>query len=62
MLSKSRYAYKYFTKNHSLYEQKESGITYLKPKKTSLKNRLKCDDPLFIDFVCKMLSLNPQQR
>jgi len=64
MLQKARYSHKYFTKTCALYEKRESevGYTYLKPKRTTLKARLKCDDPVFVDFISKLLTINPTKR
>lgn len=64
MLKNARCAHKYFTKNNILYEKRDNqpGFTYIKPKRTSLKSRLKCDDPLFVDFVASLLTLRPDKR
>jgi len=35
---------------------------YIFPKKTSLKHRLATDDELFVDFVGKLLEVNPAKR
>lgn len=35
---------------------------YIYPKKTSLKNRLQTDDPLFLSFVQSLLTFNPKNR
>lgn len=64
MLQNGRCVYKYFTKSKALFEQREGqpGFIYLKPKRTALRSRLKCDDPVFVDFIQKLLSLDPEQR
>eukprot|EP01114_Cavostelium_apophysatum_P014224 TRINITY_DN3637_c0_g1_i1.p1 TRINITY_DN3637_c0_g1~~TRINITY_DN3637_c0_g1_i1.p1 ORF type:complete len:849 (+),score=219.09 TRINITY_DN3637_c0_g1_i1:168-2549(+) len=64
MLKGSRYAHKYFTKTCSLYETKpgQSGFTFLKPKRTTLKARLKTENEEFLDFVSKLLAKNPNDR
>jgi len=64
ILKNARYAHKYFTKTCSLYEKREGqpGFLFLKPKRTSLKSRLKSDDIVFVDFISKLLTLNPQKR
>ncbi|XAR53152.1 Dual-specificity kinase [Bertholletia excelsa] len=53
MLAKGRDTYKYFTKNHMLYERNQdtNRLEYLIPKKTSLRHRLPMGDQGFIDFV-----------
>lgn len=64
MLKSARYAHKYFTKNCALYEKREGepGYTYLRSKRTTIKNRLKSDDPVFVDFISKLLTVNPAKR
>ncbi|XP_048329466.2 uncharacterized protein LOC107419656 isoform X2 [Ziziphus jujuba] len=64
MLAKGRDTYKYFTKNHMLYErnQETSRLEYLIPKKTSLRHRLPMGDQGFIDFVAHLLEVNPKKR
>ncbi|KAL8547783.1 hypothetical protein ACS0TY_007209 [Phlomoides rotata] len=64
MLAKGRDTYKYFTKNHMLYErnQETSRLEYLIPKKSSLRHRLPMGDQGFIDFVAHLLEVNPKKR
>lgn len=64
MLAKGRDTYKYFTKNHMLYErnQETSRLEYLIPKKSSLRHRLPMGDQGFIDFVGHLLEINPKKR
>lgn len=64
MLAKGRDTYKYFTKNHMLYERNQdtSRLEYLIPKKTSLRHRLPMGDQGFIDFVSHLLEINPKKR
>ncbi|CAK9312326.1 unnamed protein product [Citrullus colocynthis] len=64
MLAKGRDTYKYFTKNHMLYErnQESNRLEYLIPKKTSLRHRLPMGDQGFIDFVSHLLEINPEKR
>ncbi|XVE57221.1 hypothetical protein DITRI_Ditri04bG0073800 [Diplodiscus trichospermus] len=64
MLAKGRDTYKYFTKNHMLYErnQETNRLEYLVPKKTSLRHRLPMGDQGFIDFVAHLLEVNPKKR
>ncbi|XP_023523459.1 uncharacterized protein LOC111787674 [Cucurbita pepo subsp. pepo] len=64
MLAKGRDTYKYFTKNHMLYErnQESNRLEYLIPKKTSLRHRLPMGDQGFIDFVAHLLEINPKKR
>lgn len=37
-------------------------IHILVPKKTTMKHRLKCDDPYFLDFVRWLLEIDPTKR
>ncbi|XP_010936835.1 uncharacterized protein [Elaeis guineensis] len=64
MLVKGRDTYKYFTKNHMLYEknQETNRLEYLIPKKTSLRHRLPMGDQGFIDFIAHLLEINPKKR
>lgn len=64
MLAKGRDTYKYFTKNHMLYErnQETNRLEYLIPKKTSFRHRLPMGDQGFIDFVAHLLEINPKKR
>ncbi|KAK1371911.1 putative serine/threonine-protein kinase dyrk2 [Heracleum sosnowskyi] len=64
MLAKGRETYKYFTKNHMLYERNQdtNRLEYLIPKKTSLRHRLPMGDQGFIDFVNHLLEVNPKKR
>ncbi|XP_057460254.1 uncharacterized protein LOC130750669 isoform X2 [Actinidia eriantha] len=64
MLAKGRDTYKYFTKNHMLYERNQdtNRLEYLIPKKTTLRHRLPMGDQGFIDFVAHLLEINPKKR
>ncbi|KAK7270677.1 hypothetical protein RJT34_26003 [Clitoria ternatea] len=64
LLAKGRDTYKYFSKNHMLYErnQESNRLEYLIPKKTSLRHRLPMGDQGFIDFVAHLLEVNPKKR
>ncbi|XP_074555779.1 uncharacterized protein LOC141811653 isoform X2 [Curcuma longa] len=64
MLVKGHDTYKYFTKNHMLYERNQdtNKLEYLIPKKTSLRHRLPMGDQGFIDFIAYLLEVNPKKR
>ncbi|XP_031496932.1 uncharacterized protein LOC116262055 isoform X1 [Nymphaea colorata] len=64
MLAKGRETYKYFTKNHMLYERNQdtNKLEYLIPKKSSLRHRLPMADQGFVDFVAHLLEINPKKR
>lgn len=40
----------------------DKSLVYIFPKKTTLKHRLGTDDALFVDFVSKLLTVNPSKR
>eukprot|EP00250_Pteridium_aquilinum_P015098 c22375_g2_i1 orf=562-4569(+) len=64
VLAKGRDTYKYFTKNHMLYErnQETDQLEYLLPKRTSLSHRLPMGDQGFVEFVRYLLQSNPAKR
>lgn len=64
MLAKGRDTYKYFTKNHMLYERNQdtNRLEYLIPKKSSLRHRLPMGDQGFVEFVAHLLEVNPKKR
>jgi len=64
LLRRARYSHKYFTSNYSLFEKREGqpGFVYIKPKRTNLKARLKCDDAEFVHFLSYLLTLSPDKR
>nr|CAD1826188.1 unnamed protein product [Ananas comosus var. bracteatus] len=64
MLAKGRDTYKYFCRNHRLYErnQETNRLEYLIPKKTSLQHRLPSADQGFVEFVAHLLKIDPKKR
>jgi serine/threonine protein kinase len=65
MLIKGRFSRKFFTKQFALFERdkKTDQISFLIPKKTTLKARLNnCTNDLFVDFLSKCLAVNPANR
>jgi len=66
MTTQGAFTSKYFKNIHNsytLFELNDKGEEiHLLPKKTSLKSRLKCDDPLFEDFVSMLLKQDPKER
>ena len=52
----------YLTRSGVFYEQTKQGIELLFPRRTSLRKRTGCDDDLFIDFVSKLLEVDPSKR
>eukprot|EP01117_Protostelium_nocturnum_P006022 TRINITY_DN2166_c0_g1_i2.p1 TRINITY_DN2166_c0_g1~~TRINITY_DN2166_c0_g1_i2.p1 ORF type:complete len:972 (+),score=355.90 TRINITY_DN2166_c0_g1_i2:97-3012(+) len=62
LLKKAKYRSKFFTENGQLYEETKTTYFAIKPKKTSLSARLKCEDPGFVDFLSKLLIVNPDKR
>eukprot|EP01095_Lingulamoeba_sp_RSL-Kostka_P006547 TRINITY_DN2058_c0_g1_i1.p1 TRINITY_DN2058_c0_g1~~TRINITY_DN2058_c0_g1_i1.p1 ORF type:complete len:392 (+),score=93.53 TRINITY_DN2058_c0_g1_i1:367-1542(+) len=63
-LKKAAYSKRYFTcEENVLYEKREDGSNILiYPKPSSLKYVLDCDDDLFIDFLGRLLSVDPKYR
>eukprot|EP00771_Trimastix_marina_P000020 gnl/Trimastix_PCT/1015.p1 GENE.gnl/Trimastix_PCT/1015~~gnl/Trimastix_PCT/1015.p1 ORF type:complete len:1415 (+),score=300.87 gnl/Trimastix_PCT/1015:156-4400(+) len=67
MLDTGRYVSRYFTPSSTLYErtQNEHGnetLYYLLPKKTTLQHRLHTQDTAFVDFVQRLLTIDPDKR
>ncbi|KAM3375887.1 dual specificity tyrosine-phosphorylation-regulated kinase mbk-2 isoform X1 [Capsicum galapagoense] len=64
MLERGQETYKYFTKDYDLYYINEdtSLLEYIIPEETSLEHQLSVSDPLFLDFVRKLLEITPQKR
>ncbi|XP_009588948.1 uncharacterized protein LOC107803643 isoform X1 [Nicotiana tabacum] len=64
MLQRGQEAHKYFTKDYDLYHINEDTdlLEYIIPEETSLEHQLAVSDPLFLDFVRKLLEINPQRR
>jgi len=58
MLQKGNFVSKYFTEEGELYENTE----IITPKKTTLQRRIKSDDVLFLDFLRKLLTVDPTRR
>ena len=49
-------------KKRLLGPDEELKIQIMVSKKTTLKHRLKCDDPYFLDFVRWLLEIDPTKR
>ena len=64
MLSRGRYASRYYTADGKLYERnKESGVVeFLKPKRTSLGKRVPQADAGMLDFISALLQVDPARR
>nr|GLL28008.1 MAP kinase kinase kinase mkh1 [Ipomoea trifida] len=64
MLLEGQETHKYFTKEYDLYHINEdtNQLEYIIPEETSLEDQLQVSDPLFIDFVRKLLQINPITR
>lgn len=64
MLAKGQFTPKFFTKDGKLFEKnrKTGSISFLVPKRTTLASRLKCSDPLFVDFIKQCLQIDPRKR
>ncbi|EKX31033.1 hypothetical protein GUITHDRAFT_83483, partial [Guillardia theta CCMP2712] len=65
MLFQGRYTHRFFTKTKIIYDRlsdDNGSLVYIFPKKTTLRHRLGTDDELFIDFIDKLLQVNPTKR
>ncbi|KAJ1482515.1 kinase domain protein [Baffinella frigidus] len=68
LLLQGRYTHRFFTKHKILYDRlagagdEDKSLVYIFPKKTTLKHRLGTDDALFVDFIGKLLTVNPSKR
>lgn len=64
VLSAARYSSRYFTKSKQVFERREGNPepVIIKTKKSSLKERLQCEDDSFVDFVSKLLTLDQSLR
>ena len=45
-----------------MQEDRTGKINILIPKKTNIKARLHTEDPFFIDFISKLLDIDPDRR
>ncbi|KAK2964115.1 putative DYRK-family kinase pom1 [Blattamonas nauphoetae] len=67
-LQKAKFRYRYFTTHGILYDMEEDPETdrqqffFVHPKQTTLKARLETDDDLLIDFVSRLLTVDPDLR
>jgi len=62
MLEQGAYYWRYFTNDGVLYDRRADGPVLIEPKPTSLKHRLNCDDPMFLDFMTRVLRIDPAER
>jgi len=58
MMQKGNFVNKYFTEEGELYENTE----VITPKRTTLARRVKTEDVLFLDFLRKLLTIDPARR
>ncbi|KAK9077942.1 hypothetical protein SSX86_001999 [Deinandra increscens subsp. villosa] len=64
MLERGQETSKYFTDEFDLYHisAETNEMEYITPDETSLEDRVQVSDILFIDFIRKLLEVNPQRR
>eukprot|EP00891_Asterochloris_glomerata_P002378 jgi/Astpho2/2378/Aster-05636 len=64
MIRKGRYSHRYYTRQGLIYERSSSTGRYefLRPKRTSLRQRLHNVDQGFVDFVSSLLCVDPHLR
>eukprot|EP01124_Arcella_intermedia_P022273 TRINITY_DN3278_c0_g1_i1.p1 TRINITY_DN3278_c0_g1~~TRINITY_DN3278_c0_g1_i1.p1 ORF type:complete len:652 (+),score=137.72 TRINITY_DN3278_c0_g1_i1:121-2076(+) len=58
MMVRGNFVDKYFNDDGELYENTE----IITPKKTTLQRRVRSDDLLFLDFLKKLLTIDPEKR
>jgi len=69
-MTSGKYVPQYFTQDGQLYQEIEGQpcaergrrLHLLVPKKTSLRQRMRTDDELFLDFLSQLLQLDPTKR
>lgn len=62
MKNKGAYTWRYFTNDGVLYDRRPEGPVIIKTKQTSLKHRLDTDDKMFLDFMTRLLRIDPAER
>eukprot|EP00931_Biecheleriopsis_adriatica_P092947 TRINITY_DN66703_c0_g1_i1.p1 TRINITY_DN66703_c0_g1~~TRINITY_DN66703_c0_g1_i1.p1 ORF type:complete len:764 (-),score=197.05 TRINITY_DN66703_c0_g1_i1:62-2353(-) len=70
LMTRGKYVPQYFTQDGQLYQEIEGApcpdrgrrLHLLVPKKTSLRQRMRTDNELFLDFLEKLLQLDPTKR
>lgn len=70
LMTSGKYVPQYFTQDGQLYQEIEGQpcpergrrLHLLVPKKTSLRQRMRTDDELFLDFLSQLLQLDPAKR
>eukprot|EP00434_Breviolum_minutum_P004863 symbB.v1.2.004290.t1/scaffold220.1/size262620/14 len=70
LMTSGKYVPQYFTQDGQLYQEIEGQpcpergrrLHLLVPKKTSLRQRMRTDDELFLDFLSQLLQLDPTKR
>ncbi|KAL3521216.1 hypothetical protein ACH5RR_019365 [Cinchona calisaya] len=65
MLQRGQETHKYFTKEYDLYyiNEETNQLEYIIAEESSaLEHHLQISDPLFLDFISKLLEINPERR
>lgn len=64
MLQSGRHSSKFFTEDGIPYEvdKDTNQVSHLLPKRTKLKHRVGTSDSLFLDFISKLIAIDPQKR
>mmetsp|Transcript_11201 Transcript_11201/g.26422 ORF Transcript_11201/g.26422 Transcript_11201/m.26422 type:complete len:575 (-) Transcript_11201:147-1871(-) len=65
LLLQGRYTHRFFTKHKILYDRmadEDRSLVYIFPKRSTLKHRLGTEDPLFLNFLEKLLTVDPAKR
>lgn len=65
MLKRGQETHKYFTKEYDLYyiNEETNELEYIiAEESSSLEHHLQISDPLFLNFISKLLEINPERR
>lgn len=63
MQERARYFRRYYTTSGKLFERRPEGTpVYIHPKRTTLRKRIHTDDTLFLDFLARLLEIDPAKR
>eukprot|EP01094_Clydonella_sp_ATCC50884_P028050 TRINITY_DN8308_c0_g1_i3.p1 TRINITY_DN8308_c0_g1~~TRINITY_DN8308_c0_g1_i3.p1 ORF type:complete len:290 (-),score=102.83 TRINITY_DN8308_c0_g1_i3:214-1083(-) len=63
MAERARYFRRYYTTSGKLFERRPEGTpVFIHPKRTTLRKRIHTDDVKFLDFLERLLEIDPKKR
>lgn len=63
MEERARYFRRYYTTSGKLFERRPEGTpVFIHPKRTTLRKRIHSDDTAFLDFLERVLEIDPEKR